>query len=221
MGAASSCPDTVSCRHLNHFLAFGLRCGQPGQQQGLRLPLPRSSHKRSMCFLRVSGFLTIVVQQIHSLRARAVRSFQFTRISGFETSASRKSAGTRCTTPEATTTFGMTFSGNQGAGREKMPVCVFSQPPKRQDNYYLAQYILTTAGPPQVETVLTPSQTETALDGSQTGCFDSDGLLGRDNDKIAESESDSAESANKLKLTIDAQDDACPGVRERYDAGFK
>jgi hypothetical protein len=34
---------------LNHFFAFGLRWGQPGQQHGLRFPSWNSAHNRTMC----------------------------------------------------------------------------------------------------------------------------------------------------------------------------
>lgn len=85
----------------NHFFAFGLRWGQPGQQHGRRFPSVSSADALSTCCFLVSGFLTKVTQQIHSLRARGVRPFHASRAFGEETSAFRKSAGTLCTTPVA------------------------------------------------------------------------------------------------------------------------
>ncbi len=55
-----------------YFAALGLRCGHPGQQQGRRLPLSKSACSRSMCSFLVSAFLTMVTQQIHSLRESGV-----------------------------------------------------------------------------------------------------------------------------------------------------
>jgi hypothetical protein len=52
-----------------------------------------------MCCLLVSGFLTEITQQIHSLRASGVRSSHFARVAGSEMRAFRKSAGMLCTTP--------------------------------------------------------------------------------------------------------------------------
>lgn len=75
------------------------RWGQPGQQQGRRIPSFSSEHTRSMCCLRVSGFLTEITQQIHSLRASGVISSHFARATGSEIRAFRKSAGTWCTGP--------------------------------------------------------------------------------------------------------------------------
>lgn len=52
-----------------------------------------------MCCLLVSGFLTEITQQIHSLRASGVISFHFARVAGSEMRTFRKSAGTLCTAP--------------------------------------------------------------------------------------------------------------------------
>jgi len=52
-----------------------------------------------MCCLLVSGFLTEITQQIHSLRASGVMSSHFARAAGSERSTFRKSAGTACTAP--------------------------------------------------------------------------------------------------------------------------
>src|SRR5689334_15161912 len=53
----------------------------------------------STCSLLVSAFLGEIVQHIHSLRAGGVRFSQAANASGSEAKASRKSAGTSCTTP--------------------------------------------------------------------------------------------------------------------------
>jgi hypothetical protein len=52
-----------------------------------------------MCCLLVSGFLTEITQQIHSLRASGVISSHFARVTGSEMRTFRKSAGTLCTAP--------------------------------------------------------------------------------------------------------------------------
>jgi hypothetical protein len=75
------------------------RCGQPGQQQGRRIPSLSSLRTRSMCCLLVSGLLTEITQQIHSFRASGVISSHFSCATGSEIRTLRKSAGTACTTP--------------------------------------------------------------------------------------------------------------------------
>jgi hypothetical protein len=52
-----------------------------------------------MCCLLVSGFLTEITQQIHSLRASGVMSFHFAQATGSEMRTFRKSGGTLCTAP--------------------------------------------------------------------------------------------------------------------------
>src|SRR4029077_18944842 len=52
-----------------------------------------------MCCLLVSGFLTEITQQIHSLRASGVMSSHFARAAGSAMRTFRKSAGTPCTAP--------------------------------------------------------------------------------------------------------------------------
>lgn len=79
----------------------GYRCGQPGQQQGRRFPSFNSEHTLSIWLALVSGFLTDVVQQIHSLRASGVRLFHLRRAFGSQVNAFRRSVGTSCTTPVA------------------------------------------------------------------------------------------------------------------------
>jgi hypothetical protein len=86
------------------------RWGQPGQQQGRRIPSLSSVRTRSMCCLLVSGLLTEMTQQIHSLRASGVISSHFARASGSEMRTFRKSAGTACTAPRETALLVMDFS---------------------------------------------------------------------------------------------------------------
>src|ERR1700693_2939354 len=52
-----------------------------------------------MCCLLVSGFLTEITQQIHSLRASGVISSHFSRATVSEMRTFRKSGGTLCTAP--------------------------------------------------------------------------------------------------------------------------
>ena len=75
------------------------RCGQPGQQQGRRIPSLSCEHTLSTCCRLVSSFLTEMVQQIHSLRASGVMSSQAASAFASEVSAFRRSAGRLCTTP--------------------------------------------------------------------------------------------------------------------------
>lgn len=78
---------------------LSVRCMQPGQQQGRRIPSLSSETTRLTCSFRVSSFLTEIVQQIHSFRAKGVMSSQ--RASAFASPASafRKSGGSGCATP--------------------------------------------------------------------------------------------------------------------------
>ena len=85
------------------------RWGQPGQQQGRRIPSLSSVRTRSMCCLLVSGFLTEITQQIHSLRASGVISSHFARATGSEMRTFRKSGGTLCTAPGEITFLVMNF----------------------------------------------------------------------------------------------------------------
>lgn len=84
---------------VKHSLIY--RCGQPAQQHGRRFPFTISVQSRSICFSLVSCFLTEVVQQIHSLRASGVKSFQAACALPEDTRAARRSVGTVCTTPDA------------------------------------------------------------------------------------------------------------------------
>ena len=77
------------------------RCGQPGQQQGRRIPSLSCEHSLSTCCRLVSSFLTEMVQQIHSLRASGVMSSQAASAFASDAIAFRRSAGRLCTTPPA------------------------------------------------------------------------------------------------------------------------
>jgi hypothetical protein len=63
------------------------------------MPSFSSEQTLSTCCFLVSGFLTEIVQQIHSLRASGVMSSHLARAAGSATRAERKSGGTRWTTP--------------------------------------------------------------------------------------------------------------------------
>src|SRR3989304_7294598 len=71
----------------------------PNQQQGRRIPSLSSLVVLLMWSFLVSSFLTNVTQQIHSLRARGVRSSHTSSALGSESKASRKSAGRLWGTP--------------------------------------------------------------------------------------------------------------------------
>ena len=68
-----------SCRLTGQVRNSFQRWGQPGQQQGRRIPSLSSVRTRSMCCLLVSGLLTEMTQQIHSFRASGVMSSHFAR----------------------------------------------------------------------------------------------------------------------------------------------
>ena len=75
------------------------RCGQPGQQQGLRFPSLRLEQPHSIRRVLVSAFLADSIQQIHSLRARGVMSSHVSNAFASEVSAFFRSAGRSWTTP--------------------------------------------------------------------------------------------------------------------------
>jgi hypothetical protein len=95
----------VGARLSNHFFALGRRCGQPGQQQGRRLPTWSSSTARLIRRLRVVPCLAEMTQQIHSFRASGVRSFQAALVVASEPRALHKSAGVLCTGPDLLSFF--------------------------------------------------------------------------------------------------------------------
>ena len=75
------------------------RCLHPGQQQGRRCPSSSSSRVRRMRRSRVVCCLASSTQQMNSLRARGVMSFQAASAVGLAISALRRSPGSECTTP--------------------------------------------------------------------------------------------------------------------------
>src|SRR5207237_7770405 len=79
--------------------ALSVRCIQPYQQQGRRMPSLSSVRTLSTCCLLVSGFFTEIAQHIHSLRARGVRSSHEALASASEARVFRKSSGNSWTTP--------------------------------------------------------------------------------------------------------------------------
>ena len=79
--------------------ALSVRCGQPIQQQGRRMPSFSSEIVRCTWFCRVAVVFTLMVQHIHSLRARGVISSQAANALGLAASDFRKSAGNLCAVP--------------------------------------------------------------------------------------------------------------------------
>ena len=84
---------------VGRYLAARSRCLHPGQQQGLRWPSSSSSCVRRMRRSRVVCCLASSTQQMNSLRAKGVMSFQASSAVVLATNASRRSAGSGCTTP--------------------------------------------------------------------------------------------------------------------------
>jgi hypothetical protein len=64
--------------------ALSLRWTQPIQQHGRLMPSFNSERTRATWSARVSAFFTEMVQQIHSLRAKGVRSFHFANAAASE-----------------------------------------------------------------------------------------------------------------------------------------
>src|SRR5438874_13218682 len=83
--------------------SLSLRWMQPSQQHGRRFPSSSSDRNRWMCWLLVSAFFGQSTQQIHSLRARGVRSSHAARAFGVAIKTPLKSIGTVWTTPPETT----------------------------------------------------------------------------------------------------------------------
>src|SRR5438132_5545481 len=83
--------------------SLSLRWMQPSQQHGRRFPSSSSDCNRRMCWLLVSAFFGQSTQQIHSLRARGVRSCHAASTIGVAIKTRLKSIGTVWTTPPATT----------------------------------------------------------------------------------------------------------------------
>src|SRR5437870_8360657 len=82
---------------------LSVRWVQPNQQHGRRFPSRSSDCTRWMCCLLVSAFFGQSTQQIHSLRARGVRSCHAARTFGLAIRTRLKSTGMVCTTPPETT----------------------------------------------------------------------------------------------------------------------
>lgn len=85
------------------------RWGQPAQQQGRRFPSLSSVSTLSLRPRLVSGFLASSTQQIQSLRAIEVISSQCDSATLSEMRAFRKSSGTLCITPFATSFLTIVF----------------------------------------------------------------------------------------------------------------
>jgi hypothetical protein len=88
--------------HSGAYLPVRSRCLHPGQQQGRRWPSSSSSWVRRMRRSRVISCLASSTQQMNSLRARGVMSFQASSAVGLAISALRRSPGSLCTTPPGT-----------------------------------------------------------------------------------------------------------------------
>lgn len=83
------------------------RCGQPGQQHGLRMPLRILSMPTAMRRCRVASCFGEVTQQIHSFRASGVMSIHRLDAAASRPMASRKSAGNAWTVPSWSLLEGM------------------------------------------------------------------------------------------------------------------
>jgi Transposase, Mutator family len=83
----------------DRYLPVRSRCLHPGQQQGRRWPSSSSSWVRRMRRSRVVACLASSTQQMNSLRAKGVMSFQASSAVALAISALRRSAGSLCTTP--------------------------------------------------------------------------------------------------------------------------
>src|SRR6267378_2479289 len=93
----------LSTQRTEGLSSLSFRCVQPSQQHGRRFPSSSSDRTRWMCWLLVSAFFGQSTQQIHSLRARGVRSFHAARAFGLAIKTRLKSIGTVWTTPPETT----------------------------------------------------------------------------------------------------------------------
>ena len=86
----------------DRYMPVRSRCLHPGQQQGRRWPSSSSSWVRRMRRSRVVSCLASSTQQMNSLRAKGVMSFQASSAVVLAISALRRSAGSLCTTPPGT-----------------------------------------------------------------------------------------------------------------------
>src|ERR1700730_18308105 len=89
----------LSTQRTEGLSSLSLRWMQPSQQQGRRFPPNTSDCTRWMCWLLVTAFFGHSTQQIHSLRARGVRSSHAARTFGLAIRTRLKSTGTGCATP--------------------------------------------------------------------------------------------------------------------------
>src|SRR5947209_10362914 len=83
----------LSTQRTEGLSSLSFRCVQPSQQHGRRFPSSSSERNRWMCWLLVSAFLGQSTQQIHSLRARGVRSSHAARAFGRAIKTCLKSIG--------------------------------------------------------------------------------------------------------------------------------
>src|SRR6202171_3077108 len=90
---------TLSTQRTEGLSSLSLRWMQPSQQHGRRFPSNSSDCNRWMCWLLVTAFFGQTTQQIHSLRARGVRSSHAARTFGLAVRTRLKSTGTVCATP--------------------------------------------------------------------------------------------------------------------------
>src|SRR2546422_5096744 len=93
----------LSTQRTEGLSSLSLRWMQPSQQHGRRFPSSSSDCNRRMCWLLVSAFFGQSTQQIHSLRARGVRSSHAASAFGVPIKTRLKSIVTVWTTPPETT----------------------------------------------------------------------------------------------------------------------
>src|ERR1700694_1643553 len=103
VGHADALLRRLSTQRTEGLSSLSFRCVQPSQQHGRRFPSSSSDRNRWICWLLVSAFFGQSTQQIHSLRARGVRSSHAARAFGLAIKTRLKSIGTVWTTPPETT----------------------------------------------------------------------------------------------------------------------
>lgn len=96
---------------------------QPTQQHGRRIPSLSSETTRFTCSSLVFCCLTVIVQQIHSLRASGVRLCHIARAPGAATRAFFRSAGNLCTLPPASCSSAI-HSSYSMQGRASVLMCI-------------------------------------------------------------------------------------------------
>ena len=96
--------DVVMFRtvRFDSYLPVRWPCVHPGQQQGRRRPSSSSSWVLRIRRSRVTSCLASSTQQMNSLRARGVMSFQASSAVALAIRALRRSLGSACTTPPGT-----------------------------------------------------------------------------------------------------------------------